>query len=68
MKAGDLLLTAKYENLDIDDSTPEDIPYIVTNFNNKKVNLVFDWDDFEIGVVDGAVQTTYRQLHPVWEM
>lgn len=68
MKAGDLLLTAKYENLDINESNPEDIPYIVTNFNNKKVNLVFDWDDFEIGVVDGSVQTTYRQLHPVWEI
>lgn len=67
-RTGDLVITAKYQNNDIEEENDSlEKPYITSNFNNQKVNIVFDNGDFELGVTDKLeIKTTYRSLKPVW--
>ena len=69
VKAGDLLFTANYQNDEpITNFNLDSVPYITQDFNNKLVNLVFDTNEFEIGVVNNNVQTIYRQIDPIWKI
>lgn len=63
IQSGDLLLTAQCQ---ISEFEANEVSYITQDFNNKKVNLVFGWDEFELGVVNNEIKTTYRRLDPVW--
>lgn len=63
IQSGDLLLTAQCQNTE---SESNEVSCITQDFNNKKVNLVFEWHEFELGVVNNEIKTTYRQLDPVW--
>lgn len=67
-KTGDLVITAKYQNNDIEEENDSiEKPYITSNFNNQKINIVFDRGDFELGVTENReIKTIYRSLKPSW--